>query len=402
MAKLVAVCGLLLIARPAAGAETVHLTPDSSASWSLRNLAAPVSSLFLGPGFYYGERKLQVETTPPNASVDLFYVRAGFQKRYEQAEAPVTVLLPKRIDANPKDVVIVRAFLDGFRYREQTVKVTSRTRSVLIELEPLPNVLRAVSHKAFGGRETLAFLTQEPLTLRLTERKRGFQVALNETAQGEGVAETLAQLRSPLIAGLEAHQLGDDLLVQVRFAGGEAAAPEVRSRARHDPIRELHITMLDLVTPDAGAEAVARTRAALAAITPADVTGCAAVFDETLREALDPERLSRALAPRGEFTDPYLRAAMRRLGEISPGGLVTLRDGTQLDVRSAMQLSAASNEGAQARGFLALLRRLVAHMQAEPDRAAVLRSLIAPEADPGRFAEHLAAAERAEAECRAR
>ena len=36
------------------------------------------------------------------------------------------------------------------------------------------------------------------------------------------------------------------------------------------------------------------------------------------------EVLSRALTPRGAFTDPYLRAAMRRLGEVSPGGVITL------------------------------------------------------------------------------
>jgi hypothetical protein len=42
------------------------------------------------------------------------------------------------------------------------------------------------------------------------------------------------------------------------------------------------------------------------------VSGCAARFDESLRESLEPAALARALAPRGSFTDPYLRTAMKR------------------------------------------------------------------------------------------
>ena len=84
-----------------AGAETVQLVPESGASWGLRNVLAPFSVIFVGPSYWYGERTLKVDTTPPGAQLDLFYVRANFQKRYEQAQAPVTIELPTRIEAGP-------------------------------------------------------------------------------------------------------------------------------------------------------------------------------------------------------------------------------------------------------------------------------------------------------------
>jgi hypothetical protein len=394
--------GLLALALAAgpAPAEEIELLPDGKKHFGGSKFFAPITSLFLGPGYWWGKRRIAIETTPPDATVHLFYVRAGFQKRFEETFTPVTVHLPRRIDANPKDVVIVRAFLDGYRVREQTVKVSSRTDRVLIEMEPLPNVLQAVAHTYFGGRGSVSFLTKEALSLRVQEKQAGFSAALHETARGGGVDEELGGIRSPLLAGLEAHQLGEDLMVQFDYGPALAGAePEIRSRSNEDAIRELYVYTLDVVGPDAGEAAVTRTKAALAKITPADVSGCAARFDQTLREGLDPAALSRALTPSGRFVDPYLRAAMRRLGQVSPGGHVELLDGTRYLTEVPLQLAAAQNDAAQARGYLALLRRLVALLEAADERTAVLRGLVAPELPAARFADSVAAATTAERTC---
>jgi len=396
--------GLILVlgmAPPARG-ERVHLLPDGPDHWSGRNIFAPFTSIFVGPGYWYGERTIDVKTTPPEAIVDLFYVRAGFQKRFEQAEAPVTVVLPKRIDANPKDVVIVRAFAEGYRIREKTVKVSSRTDEVLLEMEPLPNVLRAVAHTSFAGRASLAFLTKEALALRVQEQNGGFSVALHETARAEELGDdALRGIGGPLIGGLQAHQLGEDLLVQIEYgpalAGGK---PELRSRQGRDAVRDLHVYSLDVIGPGSGAEAVTRVKAALERIRTADVTGCAAVFDETLRQGLDPAALSRALAPAGSFTDPYLRAAMRRLGEVSPGGAIELLDGSRFHPEVPIHLAAAQNQAPSAKGYLALLRAVVALLEPADQRRAVLRGLLAPELPGEEFARAMERADAAEQACR--
>jgi len=395
--------GLILVLgmTPPARGERVHLLPDGPDHWSGRNVFAPFTSLFVGPGYWYGERTIEVKTTPPEAIVDLFYVRMGFQKRFEQAEAPVTIVLPKRIDANPKDVVIVRAFAEGYRIRETTVKVSSRTDEVLLEMDPLPNVLRAVAHTYFAGRASLAFLTQEALALRVQERDGGFSVALHETARAEELADgALRGIGGPLVGSLEAHQIGEDLLVQVEYGPAVGGKPELRSRQGRDGIRDLHVYALDIIGPGSGAEAVTRVKAALERIRTADVADCAAVFDETLREGLDPAALSRALTPSGQFTDPYLRAALRRLGEVSQGGVIELLDGSRFQPDVPIHLSAAQDQAPSARGYLALLRALVALLEPADQRSAVLHGLLAPELPAEEFARLLDRAETAEQGCR--
>jgi hypothetical protein len=155
-----------------------------------------------------------------------------------------------------------------------------------------------------------------------------------------------------------------------------------------------------MVPRDGGADAVQRARAALAALGTGDVSGCAASFDAALRDALDPAALARALAPRGAFTDPYLRAAMKRLGEISPGGRIAMRDGSTLLPGSALELAAAMSQPSDALGFLALLRSFVTRLKGAGAVASTLQGLIAPELAPEAFAAALRGAEAAEARCR--
>ena len=109
--RLLVLLARLLVAPIAAGEEApddgydvVELIPDDPPSWTPNNLFAPVTGLFLGgPGYWYENRVIEIETSPPGAVLDLFYVRRNFQKRYEQADAPVRVILPSRIEATSRD-----------------------------------------------------------------------------------------------------------------------------------------------------------------------------------------------------------------------------------------------------------------------------------------------------------
>ena len=145
---------VLLASAGSASVRTVELIPEEPASFRLARVFS-----WLRPSHNFSERTITVETTPPGAKLDLFYVRANFQKRYEQSEAPARVVLPRRYEAGPRDAVTIRAYLEGYRQREVSIRVSSKQDRLLLELDPLPNQLVGVSHIYFAGRTALSFLT---------------------------------------------------------------------------------------------------------------------------------------------------------------------------------------------------------------------------------------------------
>lgn len=393
-----AACLLALVAR----AETVRLEPEGGKPFGMRNVFGPLRSLVSGPGYWYGERKLEVDTSPPGATLDLFYVRASFQKRYVQTRAPATILLPSRSDSGPRDAVTIRAFLPGYRTKEVHVGIDSEESRFEIDLEPVPNRLEAASQSYFGGRASLTLLTRQPPVVRVQERPEGFSIVLNETSEGPNLEGRLGGLVSPLVERIDAQQLGEDLLLRVDLSPeARQPKPELRSRQGFDAARQLHAFTIDVVPAGgAGAASVERMQAALAGVREQDVAGCAASFDATLRASLDPAQLARALSPQ-DYREPFLRAAMKRLGELSPDGVILLTDGTRLDPGSPIELAAAVSEPQQAVGYLALLRRVNGALEPEPRREASLRSLLAPEASADAFAAALAKAAESEKACEA-
>src|SRR4030095_10284501 len=150
---------------------------------------------------------------------------------------------------------------------------------------------------------------------------------------------TFDGLGSPLIRSVEALQLGEDLLVRSKLAPGVSVSKggnyALRTRQSRDELRDLWVYHVDLVPADGGVKAVEQARAALASISTGDVSGCAGRFDQTLHDSLDGAALARALSPRGAFTDPYLRTAMKRLGRGSPGPRRRGRERARVESQSA-------------------------------------------------------------------
>lgn len=379
--------------------EVIDMSPDDAVGWSLRNVVAPLSAIFQGGlGYWYAERMIEVDTTPSGGFVDLFYVRRNFQKRFEQAQAPVTVLLPPRIEAGPRDVLIVRAFREGYRQQSVTIPMKSRQTDLVINLEPLPNSLRAVAHRYFAGRSTLVFLTAESPTFRVQEKEDGFGLILSETAQSAEASASIEGVTSPMIASASSQQLGEDLIVNVKFAGERKI--ELRSRLEHDAARDLYAFSLDLLPAAGLGDSVAAAQAALRRLKPEHVSDCNMSFDRALRSLLESGALSRALTPKGDFTDRYLRAAMRRLGEVSANdGVVDFAGGTAYRPTVPIELEAALSRAAEARGFLALLRRFVSELETSQHRRESFRSLVAPEMDPTSFGVIMDKAEESERSC---
>lgn len=367
--------------------EVIDLAPEDPAAWSFRYLGAPFVSIFRGPSYMYEPREIEIETTPAGGYLDLFYVRSGFQKRFEQAESPVHVLLPSRVEAGGRDAFTVRAFAEGYRQKTVTLRLSERFERIEIDLEPLPNTLDGVSHRYFAGRSSLTFLTPVALAFRVQEADDGYGLILNETAMSKEARAAVDAIHSPLIAEAYGQQLGEDLMVKLVLANPEERdAIEVRSQQQYNAPRDLYEFIIDLVPADSAVTRVSTALDALSAIEASDVAGCTLAFDDAMRAALDPGALARSLRPKGSFTDLYVRAAMRRLGEVSVDGVVDFTDGSKMRPSDPIELEMSIANAATAKGYLALLRSFVDRLEPDPaHRRSALKSLFAPEWSGARF-----------------
>jgi hypothetical protein len=220
------------------------------------------------------------------------------------------------------------------------------------------------------------------------------------TALGEAAGRVLDSLQSPQIEGATAIQLRGNLLLRLRLAEeARDFPPALRIFTGFEVARQLHRTVLEL--SPAEARTTRRALDGLAAIRPEAVSGCALRFDAALREGLETADLARALTPSGDFIDPVLRAALRRLAELSAEGELRLSDGTRLRPDVPLEFEAALGQADEVEGFLALLRAFAAQMAPAGERTRVLRGLAAPELDQSSFEERTADAERSEQECEA-
>ena len=396
---------LTLIALPASAAEReiVELIPTKRSSWTIERLFAPITGLFRGgPSYWYGERTLEIDTRPPGASLDLFYLRENIQRRFERAESPILLRLPTRIEAGPGDSVVIRAILDGYIHQEVQVKVRSRETQLTIELAPLPNHLEAMTHTHLSRRGSLQFLTSEAAKFRLQKMSDGFSIVLTEMDHSEGASETMRGVSSDNIKSLRAEQLGEDLVVRVQLHDAAQNRLDLRFTQSYDAVRELHLFTVELVPTEGNAVVLARSGDALNRVQHSNVFGCALYFDRSMRSQLDSEALSRALAPSSSFVDPHIRSALQRLGELSPDGLITLIDGSKLRPSIPLDLAAASAQSAEAIGVLSLLRAFIAELEPSEQRRNALRGVIAPELDSERFDAIVEIAEEYERRCSAR
>lgn len=393
---------LIALTANAAERETVELFPTKRSSWTIERLFAPITGLFRGgPGYWYGERSIEIDTRPPGASLDLFYVRENIQQRFERAESPILLRLPTRIEAGPRDSVSIRAVLNGYVHQEVQIEVRSRETKLTIELAPLPRRLEVMTHTHLSRRGSLKFLTSEAARFRLQKMSDGFSIVLTKTGHSEDAFETVRGASSDNIKSLRAEQLGEDIVVRVQLRDNTQNGLDLRSTQQYDTVRDLHQFTVELVPTDGNAAVLAESDAALNRVQHSDVFGCALDFDRSMRSRLDSEALSKALAPSSSFLDRHIRSALQRLGELSPDGLITLVDGSKFRPSITLDLTAASAQSAEAVGFLSLLRAFIAELEPSEYRRNTLRGVIAPELDSERFDTIIDDAEALERRCNA-
>jgi hypothetical protein len=372
----------------------IVMKPDSLAQWA--NFLPALAR----PWHYFPQRSIRIETTPPDALLDLAYLRHGARLMFEQVRAPLEVELPSRFVAHRGDALSIQAFAPGYQPARITAPLHGDTERLEIDLERIANSVEILAYRYLAERGALTLLSNAELDVRVSDTTVGFYLLLRRAALGEAAGRVLDSLRSPQVESATAIQLGRDLLLQLRL--GEETRdepPELRIFTGFETARQLHRTVLELSRPEA--RTTRRALDGLAEIRPEAVSGCALRFDAALREGLEPADLARALTPSADFLDPVLRAALRRLAELSSDGELRLADGTRLRPDLPLEFEAALGQADQVEGLLALLRALAAQMASAEEQTPVLRGLVAPELDQGSFEERNANAERSEQECRA-
>jgi hypothetical protein len=374
--------------------EEVNLIPKDSADWGLRNIAAAFTSVLGAWNYWYAENVVLIDTVPADAGIDLFYLRANFQKMFVRVRSPVRVKLPSRVKATTRDAVIVRVSAPGFLTRKETYKIGGAPDELVMTLEPLPNALVALFHEHIGGRTTLTLRTTEKPEFRVMKGRRfgGFNLVLTQTAVR---LESDELPTGGLVRSLQTTQLGEDLVVRVETRDSDV---DIRSKAGRDPIRDEHLFTLDLTEPNSRAPSPERISREVAAGAYTRGDPCHERFEGSLRGALEPERLARAFGSPGTLADLYRRQAMRALGRLDQGQVRTVA-GERFRTGSALELELALQNAGQVEGYLALLG---AYARTEEDPATVLRSLVAPDLHPEAFKPVYEVAKDAWRDCRRR
>lgn len=373
-----------------AAVDQLDLRPNEPADFGLRNIAAGATSIFGAWGYWYRARVVEIETVPADANLELFFIRANFQKRFERAVPPVRVKLPSRVESTPKDSFMLRVSAAGYSTQERAVKLDRLPRQLLVKLAPLPNTLVNLTETHLAGRTTLTLRTDHEPELRVLKNRagQGFTLALSETANG---LEEVPALAGGWVDRVDVTQVGEDLLIKVATRGEEI---EARSRSSVDPVHQEYVFVLDLLKKGTRPPTQAGIRSQLGALSVAPGSACVARYEAALRERLDPKQLARALRS-GGIANLYRREAMLRLGRLNRGR-VTLQSGETLRTGSPVELELALQSGARVAGYLSLLNAF-ARTEKEPEVA--MRSLIAPDLDPRAFSEIYRAGEAARRSC---
>lgn len=355
----------------------IEFFPPDTGQWGIRNIGAGVTSVLGLWGYWYSNLKTVVETVPSDATVELFYIRANFQKNFTRVSPPIRVILPPRIKTTPKDALTIRVASPGYKGREITFDVEDIPKKILLELAPLPNSLTFLGHTHLARRTTLTLRTTKEPQFRVIQSRDvpGFTLALTETAdQVDGDAK----LSGGQVESVEVAQVGEDLLLKVNTQTKDV---DVRSKTRYDPIRKEHIFLLDLVPKGARAPSFDQVRKQLERVSFPAAGPCRDSYETEIRDSLDPEAVARAHRASGSIADLYRRETMKRVGRIERGTVhtttgETLRTGNPLELELAMQ-SAGNVEG-----YIAFLGALA---RSQPDPPLALRSLLAPEQSAEEF-----------------
>ena len=163
--------------------QEIEFIPAEPVNWGIRNVVAMLTAPFLR-SYWYASGSVRIETVPAHARLELFYIRANFQKLFRRVDPPVQLALPSRIMTTSRDALTVRVAAAGYKTREYTYAVTEVPQRLVIELEPLQNALTFLALTDLANRTTLTFRTDEEPEFRVTKGRGqpGFILSFRETS----------------------------------------------------------------------------------------------------------------------------------------------------------------------------------------------------------------------------
>ncbi len=365
-------------------AGPIKLVPDNQIQSRV-----PLILTVLRPFHYYRSRQVTVDSTPPGAELDLAYLRRGSQLMYHRGQAPLEVVLPTRLQSASADRLLIRGFLPGHERTRMSLSIDELgNEELVLELPPLPNQVTAVLHGSLAGRSVLELRSDEPPTLRVSEDAGGYTVVLVRTGLESALSEQLSTLDDPQLE-VDARQLGNDLVLRLGF--GTAGPLELRHRSTVDPVRGGARTRIELE----GEAAAGRSERLLAAVASMEAPSgdvCQGAWEQALRVELSDRELSGLL---GRDDHPYratLRAALRRLAELSPDRTLHTTGGTALVSGSPLEFELAWSRSAEIDGYLRWLHDVAQRIEPEDEGTRAFRSMVAPGWEVGRFDRLLASA----------
>ncbi len=394
--------------RPTKIASGVHAVLDDRGhvSMSRHGVVKPGNGILwslIRPAHYFGERLVRIETVPPDAVLDLAYLRRGTQLQATRTRAPATVRLPTRVAATPADTLRVRAQAPGHRRESRSVIVQSGIDALTIELPPLPNRLVSLRTGSLGGRSRITLATELEPTVR-TRRTRGdYTAVLLSTGLAEDVAERVAALATRHVAGVRATQVGEDLVLVFELSDeARERGVEIRVLSSHDAARDRVISILDWSVPEDREHWATDLLRAFDANDTSRLDACDEQYARALRRAVAGDEWLRIEETDSDWLRPVRREALRRVGRRSEGGRVRLGDGSTLDPGDPLELELALASAERIPGFAPVLRDFVDALEPAERRPDALRTLVAPRLSAPEFQRAAGTALEAERTCRGR
>jgi hypothetical protein len=369
------------------------MKPDAIGQW------ANFFPALLRPWHYLPERRVEIRTIPPQAFLDLSYLRSGARLMFEQGRAPLEIVLPSRFVARDTDLLHVRATSPGFQPGRGDVSLHGGQSQLTIELAPAENQLEGAWYRQLGERASLDLFTAEPLALRASRHTDALTLMLPGTALAAGVGTRVEAVAGGPVRETRALQLEEDLVLRLRLA--PQTPPELPMRRNQDAIREQARTSLEF--PPRSADAwTEQVKKAMGNVGVQVLGECAAAFEDSLASGLPREAMAHALTTLDPVYARLLRELLTRLAELSPDGALHLVDGQRLRPDRPRELEMAALEPHRVRGLQAALHHFGAALDGAGEAGQSLRGWIAPQLPAPEFAPVLAEAETTAHACRAR
>ncbi len=303
--------------------------------------------------------------------------------------------LPTRLQTDAADRLLVRGFVPGHERYRQSLAADEAPKKLQLDFVPLANQLSRIGHGHLAGRSVVELVTSEEPNVRMSADEGGFTIVFLRTGLADPIAAHLAAYGDPLFR-MNGRQLGEDFVLRLSTPGAEGL--DLRHEILRDPARAEFRTRLE-VSSGATDVRIERLRSALRKMTETTRGSCARAFESILRSELDERALLQSLGRDDHAERAALRAALRRMTEVTKERTLQLLSGTRLRAASPLEFELAWTRRTEVQGYLDWLHDFAALVEPDDAGSRAFRGLVAPTWRPSAFDELLHTALRERDRC---